>query len=249
MTEEIESCAPCTRVICVANEKGGSGKSTVAINIAIALLRSGQSVATIDLDGRQRSFTHYVDNRLAWARQRGKALPSPTHVCLDDEAEFSTAQDETAGRAAFGHDAFEFDGLPAPAVKAKDPIGLRDRVPALDIGELATMDLAGSDMPVIEIAPQRRARPVTVAVARNAHTFFIAGHRNSPVTRACKCRVELAADQLFDEPARRARTSVSIGSNQLSKRSTAISAAGCKKSGFVVMLVMAWSPVRRFNAG
>ena len=47
----------------------------------------------------------------------------------------------------------------------------------------------------------------------------------------------------------RARTSVSIGSNQLSKRSTAISAAGCKESGFVVVLVMAWSPVRRFNAG
>jgi hypothetical protein len=47
----------------------------------------------------------------------------------------------------------------------------------------------------------------------------------------------------------RARTSVSIGSNQLSKRSTAISAAGCKESGFVVMLVMAWSPVQRFNAG
>jgi hypothetical protein len=38
-------------------------------------------------------------------------------------------------------------------------------------------------------------------------------------------------------------------SNQLSKRSTAFSAAGCKESGFVVLFVMAWSPVRRFNAG
>jgi hypothetical protein len=47
----------------------------------------------------------------------------------------------------------------------------------------------------------------------------------------------------------RVRTSVSIGSNQLSKRSTAISAAGCEESGFVVVLVMAWSPVQRFNAG
>src|SRR5271169_5941104 len=47
----------------------------------------------------------------------------------------------------------------------------------------------------------------------------------------------------------RARTSLSIGSNQLSKRSTAISAAGCQESGFVVSLIMAWSPVRRFNAG
>src|ERR1035441_10246472 len=40
-----------------------------------------------------------------------------------------------------------------------------------------------------------------------------------------------------------------MGSNQLSKSSTAISAAGCKESGFVVLFVMAWSPVRRFNAG
>jgi chromosome partitioning protein len=101
MIQEDSSCAPCVRVIVVANEKGGSGKSTVAINIAIALLRSGQSVATIDLDTRQRSFTHYIDNRLAWSRQRGKELPSPTHVCFDEEAEFSTAEDESAAQAAF----------------------------------------------------------------------------------------------------------------------------------------------------
>jgi len=101
MLEERVASSPSTRVICVGNEKGGSGKSTVAIHIAIALLRMGQSVATIDLDGRQRSFTHYVDNRIAWARQRGRDLPAPTHVCLDDEPEFSGAQDEAAGIAAF----------------------------------------------------------------------------------------------------------------------------------------------------
>jgi len=100
MTQE-NSCAPCVRVIVVGNEKGGSGKSTVAIHLAIALLRSGQSVATIDLDWRQRSFTHYIDNRLAWSRQRGKELPTPTHVCFDEEAEFLTAEDEAAGRATF----------------------------------------------------------------------------------------------------------------------------------------------------
>jgi hypothetical protein len=41
----------------------------------------------------------------------------------------------------------------------------------------------------------------------------------------------------------------SIGSNQLSKRCTAVSLKGCDESGFVVTFVMAWSPVRRFNAG
>ena len=55
-----------------------------------------------------------------------------------------------------GQHAFGFDGLPAPAVKAEDPVGLRDGVPALDIGELATMELTGADLPVIEIAPQRQ---------------------------------------------------------------------------------------------
>ena len=88
------------RVIVVANEKGGSGKSTVAIHIAVALLRAGQSVATVDLDSRQRSFTHYIDNRLAWARQRGIELPSPTHVCFDEEDEFSSPGTETEGRKA-----------------------------------------------------------------------------------------------------------------------------------------------------
>jgi Mrp family chromosome partitioning ATPase len=42
-------------MIVVGNEKGGSGKSTIAMHIAVALIKSGQSVATIDLDSRQRS--------------------------------------------------------------------------------------------------------------------------------------------------------------------------------------------------
>jgi chromosome partitioning protein len=50
------------RVIVVGNEKGGSGKSTVAMHIAIALIKSGQRVATIDLDTRQKTFSHYVEN-------------------------------------------------------------------------------------------------------------------------------------------------------------------------------------------
>ena len=46
-----------TRVIVVGNEKGGSGKSTIAIHVAIALLKAGQRVATIDLDCRQSSLS------------------------------------------------------------------------------------------------------------------------------------------------------------------------------------------------
>jgi chromosome partitioning protein len=91
MVADTSRFAPGVRVIVVANEKGGSGKSTVAIHLAIALLRSGQSVATVDLDASQRSFTHYIDNRLAWSRQRGLALPTPAHLCFDEESEDAEA--------------------------------------------------------------------------------------------------------------------------------------------------------------
>src|SRR5579884_1304628 len=91
MVAETFGFAPGVRVIVVANEKGGSGKSTVAIHLAVALMRSGQSVATLDLDASQRSFTHYIDNRLAWSRQRGIALPAPTHVCFGEESEDAEA--------------------------------------------------------------------------------------------------------------------------------------------------------------
>ncbi len=54
-------------VVVLGNEKGGSGKSTTAMHVAIALMKAGQRVATIDLDSRQASFTRYIGNRRAWA--------------------------------------------------------------------------------------------------------------------------------------------------------------------------------------
>jgi chromosome partitioning protein len=69
-------------VIVLGNEKGGSGKSTTAMHIAVALLQAGQRVATIDLDSRQRSFTHYVENRRDWATRVGVKLDLPAHYCI-----------------------------------------------------------------------------------------------------------------------------------------------------------------------
>ena len=44
------------RVILVANPKGGSGKTTLSINLAGYLASQGQRVAMLDLD-RQKSAT------------------------------------------------------------------------------------------------------------------------------------------------------------------------------------------------
>jgi len=69
-------------VIVLGNEKGGSGKSTTAMHVAVALLQVGQRVATIDLDSRQRSFTHYVENRRDWATRAGIKLEHSRHFCV-----------------------------------------------------------------------------------------------------------------------------------------------------------------------
>jgi chromosome partitioning protein len=69
-------------VVVLGNEKGGSGKSTTALHVAVALLKAGQRVATIDLDCRQQSFTRYINNRRAWARRTGLTLELPVHRCI-----------------------------------------------------------------------------------------------------------------------------------------------------------------------
>ncbi|WP_159008642.1 division plane positioning ATPase MipZ [Bradyrhizobium sp. S69] len=84
------------RVIVVGNEKGGSGKSTVAMHIAIALTKSGQNAATIDLDTRQKSFTRYIENRRAWARQATRKLDIPEHFCFGN-LNYPSADEEAAG--------------------------------------------------------------------------------------------------------------------------------------------------------
>src|SRR4030081_3498258 len=69
-------------VVVLGNEKGGSGKSTTALYIAVALMKAGQRVATIDLDCRQQSFPRHIYNRNAWARRTGLALDLPVHCCI-----------------------------------------------------------------------------------------------------------------------------------------------------------------------
>src|SRR5712692_4471504 len=69
-------------VVVLGNEKGGSGKSTTAMHVAVALLNCGQRVATIDLDSRQQSFTHYIEHRRAWAKRAKLDLRIPMHFCI-----------------------------------------------------------------------------------------------------------------------------------------------------------------------
>jgi len=104
MTIENAAQAPCARVIVVGNEKGGSGKSTVAMHVAVALMKSNHRVATIDLDSRQKTFTHYIENRHAWAQDTACALEIPNHLYFVENMDHPTAEDEAAdGKALTDH--------------------------------------------------------------------------------------------------------------------------------------------------
>jgi len=82
LIEPIQETSQSAHVVVLGNEKGGSGKSTTALHIAVALLKAGQRVATIDLDSRQQSLTHYIDNRRAWAERARITLELPAHYCI-----------------------------------------------------------------------------------------------------------------------------------------------------------------------
>jgi chromosome partitioning protein len=88
-------------VIVLGNEKGGSGKSTTALHVAVALLKAGQRVATIDLDSRQKSLTHYIENRQAWARRTGVDLQVPHHSRIALGSSMQIAENESAEFSEF----------------------------------------------------------------------------------------------------------------------------------------------------
>jgi chromosome partitioning protein len=75
---------PQPHVIVFGNEKGGSGKSTTAVHLAIALVRQGLRVNALDLDSRQRSFSRYLENRAAYALKNDLTLAAPAVLVLQD---------------------------------------------------------------------------------------------------------------------------------------------------------------------
>src|SRR5580704_14908588 len=68
------------RVIVIGNEKGGAGKSTVAVHLAVALMHDGARLAMLDLDRRQQSMAHFFSNRARWAEANGAVLPHPQRL-------------------------------------------------------------------------------------------------------------------------------------------------------------------------
>ena len=116
-------------VIVVGNEKGGTGKSTTAMHLIVALMRQGYGVGSIDLDGRQKTLTHYIDNRRAYAAHSGRALPMPEHRDVARAETGARTDPEAADRAHLSEVCAELAGC-----------------------HFIVMDTPGSDAPMSRVA-------------------------------------------------------------------------------------------------
>lgn len=75
-------------IIVVSNEKGGTGKSTLSMHLAIDLMQEGFKVACIDLDGRQGTLTKYIENRKKFCQHHQINLAIPAIYTFAPEEDF-----------------------------------------------------------------------------------------------------------------------------------------------------------------
>ena len=87
------------KYIVLGNEKGGSGKSTTAIHIAVALMRQGFEVGCIDLDTRQGTLSRLIENRRRFAEARNLDLGVPDLQRVVGADEPTRAQADAEERA------------------------------------------------------------------------------------------------------------------------------------------------------
>jgi chromosome partitioning protein len=105
-------------VVVIGNQKGGSGKSTFAMHIIVALLKAGKRVASFDLDLNQLTLTRYLGNRHQWVRKREQKLELPDHYPVTEEVpganlgrfisrlkKIGRTQDQIIGSSALSHSA------------------------------------------------------------------------------------------------------------------------------------------------
>ncbi len=88
------------KIIVFGNEKGGSGKTTVAMHLMVYLIQKKNKVGILDLDIRQLSFLDYIKNRAKFINKNGVNLTmSETYEILsstDDSRKIAQNEDYTA---------------------------------------------------------------------------------------------------------------------------------------------------------
>ena len=90
-------------VIVLGNGKGGTGKTTLAMHVAVGLLNAGWKVATLDLDTDQQCLSHYLDNRRLWAKHAKIDLAFPVHRHIASAEGSRAEENETQDLVSLEH--------------------------------------------------------------------------------------------------------------------------------------------------
>jgi len=134
------------KIITVANEKGGVGKSTVAFHLAVALADTGHKVLAIDLDRRQQTLTRTLTARGGTAKRLGVRLPLPRHLVLQQQSGAQLCQE--IARAGWDCDFVVIDAAGHDSPIARRAIALADLLVSPVNSSFADLDLLGRFHPV-----------------------------------------------------------------------------------------------------
>ena len=134
------------KIITIANEKGGVGKTTVAFHLAVALADTGHKVLAIDLDRRQQSLTRALTNRDGTAKRLGVRLPLPRHLLLQQPSGAQLCQE--VARAGWDCDYVVIDAAGHDSPIARRAIALADLLVSPVNSSFVDLDLLGRFHPV-----------------------------------------------------------------------------------------------------
>ena len=139
-------------VLAIATQKGGSGKTTVAVNLAVAAHQAGRRVVALDLDPQ--------GSLAAWATRRAADDPVVDHLGLERVGQLpeilAALREPAAVADAYAADAWAFGCLVAAVLTGERPWD--------GVDDVAAAVLDGAKSPAL---PEASVAPGLVEIARD----------------------------------------------------------------------------------
>lgn len=149
-------------VITVAQQKGGSGKTTLAVNLAVGFARAGKSVALMDIDPQGSAGRWFMTRLEALEAGAGGALANTPEITFSTASAWGVSYE--LRKLAQAHDIVIIDTPPKadsdlrPALRASDLVLVPVASSHLDLWavEMALYLAAREDVPAMIVLTRTR---------------------------------------------------------------------------------------------